>query len=468
MSVFHGENAPDSSSTSAQGLQSVDNEDGEVQRTKLKKYNVNDDLYFFSHKDGTGLGLRDEDCEINVYKTKATTHRFEEPEFFPEYRRLLMEGGFISTFVRILTNEIASRYYFESDDEEALRAVEDFWFENDVADELEEMVLQSILMGTGVGFLETSGQRADNFRRVDVQSVNLERDDGGEISVEQTNGTTRRKNITDNSMLLRFFRFPDTPWGISFVRPMLIGVQGLEDLFRDIPPAIKQLAYVDRVLKLDLDDVNDPAEKKKILQNARDSFAEYDSATTTVVVMDQNNNFGYMGNVEGTGGGNRRIDPILPAIKPILLTILMQFNVPVGEFIQEDANRGIMDEQKASARKRVQDMREKFTRTVEKNIIAPLLDEEGRPSVRMRYKPEPMAPRDEAQILQSEWESGIISREEVRRRRGFKGDPEGTMVTDIDLGESPGSSQFSTPGTGDSLSDPIREFLQENKQGDDE
>lgn len=412
---------------------------------------INDDMVVFHLDNNNNVGFRDENLDIDVYGVDAKPFLLSEDAFFTEYRRLFLESMIVSVLVRFLADEIAgSAYYFEGPEDD-VESVENFFFENDVRDHLEEVVMQGILYGTGLGFVDLQEQPTEedgsvdttvtDFRRIDVNTVDLQRDDQtADIDViQKAENRVDEEDLPindENRLMLRFIRWPDTPWGVSFLRGVLMGAQGLDDLFRDIPPAIKQLAYLDRVLKLDLSEIGDPEQKKSILQNSRDAFEGYDSATTTVIAMDAESELGFMGTVGGGGGSQRRVDKIMPIIEPIMMFVLLSFNMAPGEVMQTGANRSIIEQQSRLARKRINTLREKFKREVEKSLIAPILGEEGKPSVQLRYKPDPIDPEDEAEVLREEFRNGLITREEFRERRGFRGTIEDDDTTFADLPES--------------------------------
>lgn len=387
-----------------------------------------DDFVVFHSGSNTGVGLRDPASgNIDVYKTLAKPHTLREPQLFPEYRALFFESIIVNTLVRFLTEEIAGpSYYFEGTDDDKVKQVEDFWFEEDMFSKLEEVVEQTVLLGTGVGSTGRNEDKLEKFRRLDASALTIDRDSAtGEERYFHSG-----QEITGNEFILRFIRYPDTPWGLSFARAPIMSIQGLESIFRDIPPAIKQLAYVDRVLKLNLDEIGDKEQKKTILRKAKDAFSKYDSATTTVIVMSDKNEFGYAGTITGSGGAQTRIDPILPIIEPILLFVLLSFRVAPGEVLQGGANKAILANQRILAQKRIQTLKLKFAREVERKIIGPLLGETGQPSVRIRYEPDPIPPEEEAVILLEEYRAGVVSREEFRKRRGHRGELGDTMIWD--------------------------------------
>lgn len=425
------------------------------------------------------IGMYDEQLKyVNPYATAAAYADKKDLEIIKEYRRLWSESDLVNALVEYLVSEILAPFHFEPSDEgkgqgKDIETVKVFWDLADMDAQLEVIVREAILEGLGVGDKLKAGNELKGFQWADASLVNVEVDPKtGKETWTQDGQNIKREKL----FIYRPILFPGQHRGVSFVRAALVSLQGMDDLKRDIPAAVKNLAYVTRLLKLDLSRITDPAKKKSALSNAKNLFARYASATTTVIAYDQSlGDIGYMGTIGGASGNQTRVPALMEVITPIIAFLTLRFALEQGHINQKDANSAIIEMQGRRAKRQLDRLRRQFARTLEREIIRDILGQEyvldpkkaleNEPTkVRVVYDIDPSESRKDRLTLIREYQLGVISRGVYWKLAGFPNEllPEGAgeqFIYDTPLGQS--NLRGQQPTRGEDVTEPERN----NKNG---
>lgn len=381
--------------------------------------------------------------ETDVYRTKARHSTLDETELYDDYRTELFENPLVSFLVNYLTGELMD-FHLEGDsaDLEKVRLA----FDNlDVESQLTIITRQGVLLGNGFGDKTKKGKELTMFRDFDAATVTIDRDiETGEETFKQDGEDLKREHV----LVMRLLEYPDTPYGMSFLRASVKALQGMGNLSDDIPAAVKRLAYAEKVLKLDLSEIEDPKQKKEVIRKAKETFEKYDSATAQVTAMDNRHDLKYVGS---EGGGVQRIIPMMDVIEPILAFTIMNFYMAIGHVMQTGANKALLQEQEKRARRALLPLKRKFARIVERELVADILgveiDFKGKKPltqplpVRVVHNRDPEEVQADKKMAIQEWTTGLITREFYWKVAGY--DPtdktlsSGTFYFDTPLGQKP-------------------------------
>jgi len=294
-----------------------------------------------------------------AYDTLLKYKDIPEPSLFDLWAELAFHTDFGSVFKDALVSAILPPFHFTSKSGKH-KQVEDFWKQHQMNDQLRSVVEQGIVYGAGVGQFRLKGLKSPqllHFKRLDSTSIELERDSSGNIKVFQKqegkdgkSSKIKLETIVDgrlpkNVFLYVPFENPRSPWGWSAFRPVIFNISGLNEMGIDIFAAVKNNAYIQRVLKMDLSDAKDLDEKDNAIGEATEYFDRFESATNTILVMENVHEFGYAGSLPGQASGGQRLTPLMPIIEPVLSVTLLRFKMALGHFEQANATAKILKEQ---------------------------------------------------------------------------------------------------------------------------
>jgi hypothetical protein len=353
--------------------------------------------------------------DFNAYdfQTRTSFWNYEEYEFYEDYRKMYLQNPWAYMLTTYLHGQIfGDGYHFEGD-EEAVKTVEEFWKEDNTELKIETSFLQAIVLGNGFLNLKTKnrGKKLTGTEVMDGEFVRITKTIRNKTEywvdsswlLNQTNSMKlREKNIAHFYMRM----WPNTPYGMSLLRPNLFLLSSLDDMCNDIPAAIKRMAYSPMVAKLDMDNYESEAEKDA----AADAFAKMIHKKQSAVqnyVIDSRHDLGIVGTLGGAGGAGAQLLRVTDLMQPLIAVALINFGMPLGYFLQSGANKAIVREQRLGVRKFLKNSRNSIIRNINKKLIPMLTDGECEvvfdddvdENVRIR------------KILMLEYQLGIITRE---------------------------------------------------------
>lgn len=319
-----------------------------------------------------------------AYETRASYYNNIEKDMWDMYDKLANHTDFGAVFREALVAQLLPPFHFESKSGDHEK-VEDFWRQHDMDHQLSLVIDQGVTYGTGVGEYTFVGKEMTqllSFRRVDTKSLDLEKDKKGIITIKQTS-TDESEPVTldvvptnhppDMTFFWQPFENPRSAYGYSAFRPVIHNITGLNELGKDIFAAIKNLAYTQRVMQLDLSDANTVDEKDSAIADTTEFFDRFESATNSVLVFENCHDYGFAGTVGSQTASGQRLQSLMPIIEPVLSVALMRFKIALGHFEQADASRQVIKEQEEAMERAVEPTRNEIRRKILAELVPRIL-----------------------------------------------------------------------------------------------
>lgn len=357
------------------------------------------------------------------YENTVTDYsRKLEPALYKLYYTQYVENPFCSALVDYVVDELAGNYEIimgPSGSEADIEKVEEFFYLNGTRQQLRELTLQAILLGNGFGQLEKKKDTIADFdpkkpfnpvfKRVDSETITIERDERGIETFVQKVGANTINLKRENLLVMRLKRYPSTPYGLSFLRSSINVIEALNELVRDVPAAIKNFAYIQRVAKLDVDGLDTVDEKIAAINSFTEQFNRVDSATNGIIAHDKNHDIGYMASVGGQGGNHARMMPIMDFIEPLVSFVMLNFLMALGHIQQTGANKAIIEVQEQKAKERLEALQLEWARIIDLELLQYIVS--GPRKVMIKHRPSKIDLRSEREIMAVEFQLGLISKE---------------------------------------------------------
>lgn len=356
-----------------------------------------------------------------------------EPDLYRTYVTQYLENPFCSALVDYLVDELAGDYELvlgPSGSDTDLEAVEEFFYLNGTRQQLKELTLQAVLLGNGFGQRDMKGDKIAEwdenkpfdavFRRVDAETIAIERDAKGKEVFTQTVAGTSQKLKRENLMVMRLKRYPNTPYGVSFLRSSINTVEAMNELVRDVPAAIKNFAYNHRLAKLNLAGYDTAEQKKKAIQDFTKSFNRVDPASNGVIAIDATHDLGFMANVGGQGGNQSRMMPIMDFIEPLISFTMLNFLMALGHIQQTGANKAILEVQEQKAKERLESLQKEWSRVVDLELLQFIVG--GPRKVQIIHRESNLEQRSDREVALLEFQAGLISKEYHNSKFGIVDD----------------------------------------------
>lgn len=318
-----------------------------------------------------------------AYDTRVDYTTETEKDMWDMFEELAYHTDFGSVFREAYVSNLFPPFHFESVSGKH-EDVQAFWEQHNMDTQLRMVIDQAATFGTGVGqytFVGGEKRQLLNMRRLDTMSLKLEKDSKGIIKITQTQSGGEAKTIdtipVSRPPTMTFFwqpfENPRSAYGWSAFRPVVHNIKGLSDLGKDIFAAIKNLAYTQRVFKLDLRDANSVDEKDEAIKETTKFFDRFESATNSVLVFENTHDYGFAGAVGGQTASGQRLQSLMPIIEPVLSVALMRFKIALGHFEQADASRQILKEQEEAMERAIQPQREELKNKILNEIVPRIL-----------------------------------------------------------------------------------------------
>lgn len=305
--------------------------------------------------------------------------RYNEYEFYQDYRKMYLQNPWAYMLITYLHGEIfGDGYHFEGD-ESAIKEVEEFWDEDGTDEKLQQAYLQAVVLGNGFLNLKTKmrGKKLSGTELLDGEFVRITNEKGKlEYWVDSAWLLDQSKNMKLREKNIAHFyvrKWPNTPYGMSIMRPNLHLLLSLEDVSGDIAAAIKRMAYSPMVAKLDLENYENDTEKDAAAEAFAKMIHKKQSAIQNYVI-DARHDLGIVGTLGGAGGAGAQLLRVTDLIKPLIAVALINFGMPLGYFLQTGANKAIVREQKLGVRKFLESARFSIMRNVNHKMIPLLTD----------------------------------------------------------------------------------------------
>jgi hypothetical protein len=339
------------------------------------------------------------------FDTRHAYWDYYEYEFYEDYRKLWLQNGFAFLVIEYLLNEIwGEGFHFEGDGAEEVAE----FFKLDGTDEkLEVVTRQTIMLGNGLLGFKGTEKTLMETGIIDAESVRMTREKG-KIKYTQSGfyleRATKEKPDLDPEKLIHFTikSYPNTPYGMSLLRPNLHFLRAIDDVYGDIPAALKRVAYAPMVMKLDLSGFATQAEKEQALKDQAKKLHKAISSTLNYTIDARHD----LELVSGAGRGALTL-PVNDLLEPLISVCLVNFGIPLGIYLQANTNKAVIREQRKGIRKFVRKIQKQIARKIEIGLIPKItskdcvmvFDEDSDENLRLR------------RTLITEYGIGLISKE---------------------------------------------------------
>jgi len=264
----------------------------------------------------------------------------EESDYFGAYLKEYQRNAFMVFCIETpLSMIFREGYHFEGPGAEEARS---FWAQEKLDEKLRIAVRHMLWCGNGYLSRRMQGDKLVGADYINGFTVFFEEKKmkSGKIKVEMFQRTKHENKIPlkqDNIIHLKALNLGHSYYGMSLVRPNLYFLMALRDTMGDIPAAVKRVAYAPMVAYLDLEGFKDQEEKKKIIKDYGDKLHAVISATTNYV-MDKKHQ------LQLADGAAQNLDS-MQVMTPLLSIVFLNFSIPLGTFLQSDANKNILEAQ---------------------------------------------------------------------------------------------------------------------------
>jgi len=308
---------------------------------------------------------------------------YDEPVYYGDYTRMYLSNPWAYMVTEYLVNEIfANDFHFEGPSA-AVKAVEEFFDQDDTRHKLPIMVRQAASLGNGGGDVAIQAGKVIGTRVLDFEGIRMYLEDGvvkytqdmEYLAANSYLATPDMKRIplrAENIIHLRLKEWPGSAYGMSLFRPNLLLLNALDQANQDIPAALKRIAYAPLLAKIDTEGFETDADKTAAIADWAKKLKNVHSATTNIV-MDKRHDLGVIGSLGG-GGGGANLLPVMALLTPVISVVLMNFGVALGYFLQTGANRSILEEEKDLSHHMIDRFRGQIAHDLRRTLISKLTD----------------------------------------------------------------------------------------------
>jgi hypothetical protein len=332
-------------------------------------------------------------------------YQYDEPSFFRDYEESYKTNPFTFMLVEsVITQVLGDGYHFEGP---GANVVEEFFWNDDTRTKIEMWYRDTVRYGNGfLDFYVKNGRmvKTRNLRTSDV-TVDIDIVQESLTYGERIYYQFGKPLNSDNLCHLMLRPVAGVAYGMSTLRPNLIFLQMLLDCGGDVAAALKRVGYAPIVARLDLDGYRTEEERQQAIEDFRDNMKETESATNNFVI-DRRNEV----NLLGVGSAGARLLPVNDLLEPWIAVCLRNFGFPIGIFLQQGANKAIVEAQREDVRIVFANLREKLKYTIERFIIPKITNRECR---LVWNKPPPSSPetQNSFKLYMLAYQLGILSKE---------------------------------------------------------
>jgi len=335
-------------------------------------------------------------------------YQYDEQSFYQDYKESYRTNPFTFMLVEsVVTNIVGDGYHFEG---AGANVVEQFFWDDNTREKLEMQLRDTVTLGNGIMDFRYRGPRISETRVIDPSTITITLDINKN---SPTYGRRRYYQVKDKPLeeeyVFHFMLKPhtDSAYGMSLIRANIVFLQGLLDSGGDVLAAIKRIGYAPIVAKLDLDGYRTQAEKDAALTKFTTDLAKTESSDQNFAI-DRRHDI----NLLGAGSAGARLLPINDLIEPWIAVCLRNFGFPIGIFLQQGANKAIVDAQREDVRVVFADFRKKFKYHVDRWVLPRITNRE----VELVWdKPPPYTAETQAslKIFLLAYQLGLVSKEYV-------------------------------------------------------
>lgn len=321
---------------------------------------------------GGSIGATPTTEKSEKYENITLSSTWEEPVWYEEYLSAEKTNMWATLFIDYLCNKLNSFYI--SGETDTAKQIRKIFIKNKYYSQLRQITTQSIILGTGAVELNKNSlnKSIGGLKRIDASRIILNRDEKGNITAyfdkrdtpfyqrykksttyelltqPEENFNNRKEFNLLNLDVIRFLKLKETPmspYGISFLRSSIKGLQKLNDITQtQIPLIIEReasppvIVLFDTSSEVEKDKTEIEGKVDKIIKKVGSRI----SAKTPAIGLDKGivSDIGYLGTIQGTSPQGGRVIDVLKLIEPIIIPISAQFLLPIS-FIISSAGSGV-------------------------------------------------------------------------------------------------------------------------------
>jgi hypothetical protein len=332
-------------------------------------------------------------------------YHYDEPSFYQDYEESYKTNPFTFMLVEsVISQVIGDGYHFEGP---GANVVEEFFWEDDTRTKIEMLYRDTVRFGNGLMDFVTQGGRLLKTRVLNPNDILITIDMVPESLTYGERTYWQFRNQLDAHQIIHDTIRPiaGAAYGMSILRPNIVFLQALLDCGGDVLAAVKRVGYAPIVASLDLDGYRTEQEKRDAIHTFEESMKETESAVNNFVI-DRRNSI----NLLGAGSAGARLLPINDLIEPWIAVCLRNFGFPIGLFLQQGANKAIVDAQREDVRVGFANLRDKLKYRIEKWLLPRITN---RKCGLVWNRPPPSSPETQAsfKMYLLAYQLGVLSKE---------------------------------------------------------
>lgn len=337
-------------------------------------------------------------------------YMYDEPSFYQDYEESYKTNPFTFMLVEyMVTTVLGDGFHFEGPGD---NVVENFFRKDETRSKLEMWYRDSVRFGNGMMDFSEKNDRLVGTRNLNPFDILVTVDREIMINGAQNPNYGKRLYWQTNRQLDGNYimhgvikQLTGGAYGMSPLRPNIVFLQALLDCGGDVLSAIKRVGYAPIVARLDLDGYRTEAEKRNAVTAFENSMKDTESAVNNFVI-DRRNDL----NLLGTGSAGARLLPVNDLLEPWIAVALRNFGMPIGIFLQQGANKAIVDAQREDVRVVFTALRERFKFDVDNHLLPRITSRE---TSLVWNKPPPSSPETQSafKLYLLAFQLGLISKE---------------------------------------------------------
>jgi len=323
------------------------------------------------------------DGRIDVYALYQYAKYSNPTHYFGIYNQMHVVNPYYNYYLDSIVNQLFTNYHFEGS---AAEEMTKFWRKNNMYTLTRQLGVQIVKYGTGLGrkLITTAGK----FRKIQplyTPSFGVTRDETtwDEEWVYAGSGGRNLKgtweygeDYMNEFVRIKLFERPEEVWGYSMFQSCVHALRCLHAIaIEDIPAASRNFMTAQRVIKANLDNV-DEADRTDKLQELHRSLSKFNSARSDVLVIHDVHDVGYMGALTG-GGMSNRLEDMMGFLEPLTSAISLQLREAISRLRQEGANKSIAKRQEWKAAEMMQPLKDQVAHEIFAQIIEPHIPYDG-------------------------------------------------------------------------------------------
>lgn len=354
-----------------------------------------------------------DDYDVYDYTERLSHYDKEAYDFYDEANKQWKTNPYAMMVIEWLINEIyGSGIHFEGP---GVKECETFFRDDKTIKAIKILTRHAIMYGNGYMGLSVQGKtKLLSTQQVDTRSIRIEWIDPTGAKAEKnlkyiqlSSYTGKSENTTLKKDLFIDFTLKKDPserYGLSLIRPNIDLLHAMFDIATDIPAAVKRVAYSPVVIKLDLSGYEEPEDKLRVLTEFADMYENNLSAVTNYVIDNKHEL-----DLLGQGGSGATLLPLRDLIEPLMSVLLINFGFPIGFFLQQGANKAVVEEQHAGVMNFIFEIKRMVAEEVNTRIV-PLIT--GNYDTVFQFSvPRIENPLILRRLMIDEYNAGIISKE---------------------------------------------------------